>query len=335
MRPLGVAITGFGNVGRHVAEMFELRRRGYRERFGVDVRITGVCGSTSGLVDSNGLSAERLQDRPAFTPGLTGDLFMSTMSADILIDAGPSDYRTGGASLKYLSAALRRRMHALVVSKGALVTDLRNLRHLAASNGVSLRFSGAAAAALPTVDLIEHNLAGAKVLAIEAVLTGTTNFILNEMLQHGLDLNEALRLAQEKGIAEPDPAFDVDGWDTASKLIIIANSTLGLDLQLVSLPREGIRSVSNVDVEQWRTREVTPRLVGFVERQSGSVRAGVELREYPQDHPFASLYGSMKAIRVLTEEMGEITVLGGASSAPATAAAVLKDLDHVLSRSTA
>lgn len=335
MRPLGVAITGFGNVGRHVAEMLELRRGRYGERFGIDVRITGVCGSTAGLVDSNGLSAERLQDRPAFTPGLSGDLFMSAVTADILIDAGPSDYRTGGASLTYLYDALRRNMHTLVVSKGALVTDLRNLRHLAATNGVSIRFSGAAAAALPTVDLIEHNLAGAKVLAIEAVLTGTTNFILNEMLQGGLDLHEALRLAQEKGIAEPDPAFDIDGWDTASKLIIIANSALGLDLELDSLPRQGIRSVSNVDVEQWRARGVAPRLVGFVDLQTGSVRAGVELREFPKIHPFASLQGSMKAIRVLTEEMGELTVLGGASSTAATAAAVLKDLDHVLSRITA
>lgn len=335
MRPLGVAITGFGNVGRHVAEMLELRRDGYRERFDVDLRITGVCASGAGLVDSNGLSAKRLQDRPAFTPGLSGDLFMSGVRADILIDAGPSDYRTGGASLTYLRAALRRHMHALVVSKGALVTDLRNLQHLAVTNSVSLRFSGAAAAALPTVDIIEHNLAGAKVLAVEAVLTGTTNFILNEMLQGGLDIHEALRLAQEQGIAEPDPTFDIDGWDTASKLIIIANSALGLDLQLDSLPRQGIRSVSDIDVEQWRTRGVAPRLVGFVDRQTGSVRAGVELREYPHYHPFAGLHGSMKAIRVLTEEMGELTVLGGASSTPATAAAVLKDLDHVLCRITA
>lgn len=333
MRRLDVAITGFGNVGRCVADMLESRRSRYRERFGADVRITGVCGANAGLIDPDGLSPERLKDRPAFTPRLSGDRFMSAVTADVLIEAGPSDYRTGGTSLGYIREALDRPMHTLVVSKGALVVDLRHLRQLATKNGVSLRFSGATAAALPTVDLIEHNLAGTKVLAIEAVLTGTATFILNQMLHHGVDFEEAVRLAQDHGIAEPDPAFDVDGWDTASKLIIIANSALGMALQLDSLPREGLGSISRSDIEHWKTSGVTPRLIGFVERQNGSVRAGVELRQYPSGHPFAGIQGSMKAVRVLTEDMGELTVLGGASSPTATAAAVLKDLEHVLSSS--
>jgi homoserine dehydrogenase len=327
---LDVVITGYGTIGRHVSGMLHARQPRYREQYGRDVRITGVCNSTSGLVDPGGLAPLELSDRASFTPGLTGSRFMSAAPAHVLIEAGPSNYDTGGESLNYLRNALARRTHAIAVSKGALVVDIRGLRDLATRNGVSLRFSGAAASALPTVDLIEHSLAGVTILGIEAVLTGTTNFVLNQRFHNGLEHNSALRLAQEKGIAEPDPAFDIDGWDTASKLVILANSALGMNLRLDALPREGIRNLPRSALKQWKAAGLTPRLVGFIEKHENNLRAGVELRAYPPSHPFAGLDGSMKALAVHTEEMGDLTILGGASNPRATAAAVLKDLEHVL-----
>ncbi|WAJ32987.1 hypothetical protein OUO20_18305 [Arthrobacter sp. FX8] len=327
---LDVIITGYGTIGRHVAEMLHARRPRYVEQYGRDVRITGVCNSTSGLVGPGGLAPLQLADRASFTPGLNGSRFMAAAPAHVLIEAGPSNYDTGGEALMYLRSALARRTHAIAVSKGALVVDMRNLRDLATRNRASLRFSGAAASALPTVDLIEHSLAGVTILGMEAVLTGTTNFVLNQMFHNGLERNDALRLAQEKGIAEPDPAFDIDGWDTASKLVILANSVLGMDLRLDALPREGIRNLPGSALKQWKAAGLTPRLVGFIEKHEENVSAGVELRAYPQSHPFGGLDGSMKALAVHTDEMGDLTILGGASNPTATAAAVLKDLEHVL-----
>ncbi|MCH6468591.1 homoserine dehydrogenase [Sinomonas terrae] len=328
-RNIAVAITGFGSIGRRIAQMLLARREAYRERYGADVRITGVCGSAAGLIDLAGLEPARLDDRERVAQGLTGETFLRQMDADVLIEAGPSDYRTGGASLLYLRGALERGMQAIAVSKGALVVDLRGLLRLADAHGGSLRLSAAAASGLPTVDFLRHSLAGCRVLSFEAVLTGTANLVLEEMM-NGLGFGDAVALAQERGIAEPDPSFDVEGWDTAAKLVIIANAALGAGLRLDALPREGIRHVGADDVARWRSEGQSPRLVGFVERDDGGFRAGVELRTYGQDHPFAHLRGSMKGLTAVTDEMGPLTVIGGASDPRATAAAALKDFEHIL-----
>jgi homoserine dehydrogenase len=330
VRTVDVAITGYGRIGREIATTLQARSAAYRERHGVHVRITGACGSAAGLVDPAGLAPERLAAPGGFVPSLTGEAFLEAVRADVLIEAGPSDYRTGGPALGYLRWALGRGLDAIAVSKGALVVDLRGLLRLAAGHGGSLRFSGAAASALPTVDLLEHSLAGSRLEGFEAVLTGTTTFVLDQMVTADLGLADAVALAQARGIAEPDPSFDLDGWDTAAKLVIIANAVLDAGLCLDSLPREGIGAVTPGDIARWTAQGLAPRLVGFVEHDGGGFRAGVELRLYGQDHPFAQLRGSMKGLRAVTEEMGALTVTGGASDPRATAAAALKDLEHVL-----
>ncbi|MCK7480459.1 MAG: hypothetical protein M0C28_26890 [Candidatus Moduliflexus flocculans] len=116
--------------------------------------------------------------------------------------------------------------NAVAASKGALVVGLPELRKLAAENGACLRFSGATAAALPTVDVGLFSLAGARISGIQGILNGTSNYILTRMGE-GLDYGEALRVAQDQGIAEPDPSHDVGGWDTACKILLITNACLG------------------------------------------------------------------------------------------------------------
>lgn len=191
-------------------------------------------------------------------------------------------------------------------------------------------FSGATAAALPTVDLFKYNLAGCEILEIEGVFTGTTNFILNDMLQHECAFADSLGKAQTKGIAEPDSSFDVDGWDTAAKITILANTVLGADVKIQDIPRQGISHVTADHIGDWKKENVVPRLVGFIHIKNQQIQTGVELRLVPAHHPFAHLQGSNKCIRVLTQEMGELVVSGGASAPLATAAAALKDFELML-----
>lgn len=330
MRKVNLAITGFGKIGRRVAGLLLARRQDYLARLAVDLRITGVCGSSAGLVDAQGLSQERLDARQDFVPGCTGRAFVDRVPADVLFETGPSDFRTGGPALDYIRAALGRGLHVIAVSKGALVVDVRGLQAEARRRRVSLRISGATASALPTIDLLEYNLAGCRVRLVEAILTGTTNLILSEMMDRDCTFDDALRKAQHLGIAEPDPSFDVDGWDTACKLAIIGNAVFDARLDVHALPRSGIRHVSPADVRDWRARGLVPRLTGFLDRSAEETRAGVELRLFSQAHPFARVHDRTKAIRVVTDEMGEFTVMGGASDPLATAAAALKDLEHTL-----
>ncbi|EJM62077.1 homoserine dehydrogenase [Pseudomonas sp. GM48] len=330
MKRINVAITGFGSIGKRVATLLMARHQDYRQRFSLDIRITGVCGASAGLIDANGISRERLEDRHSFVPSVTGPTFIDCVPADVLIEAGPSDFRTGGPALAYIRTALRRRMHVIAISKGALALDVEGLLNESHRQGVSLRFSGATAAALPTIDLLQYNLAGCRVTQVEAILTGTTNLILSEMMDQGCTFEEALQNAQRLGIAEPDPSYDVEGWDTACKLTIIANAIFKAGFNVQSLPRTGIRHISPNDVQIWKAQGLMPRLVGFINHSGDATDGGVELRLFPQDHPFTYAHGKMKAIRVVTDEMGELCVMGGASDPLATAAAALKDFEHTL-----
>lgn len=254
MRILKIAIAGFGGVGRATADLLLSRRERYRRVYGTDVRLVAVCGSRSGLFDADGLDADRLD---ALKSGLSGPDFVQASGADVLTEAGPSDFRTGGPSLAYIRSALSHGRDAIVVSKGALVHSGRELRTLAESSNALLKISGAAAAALPTIDLLDHSLKGCEVLKIEGILNATTNYLLDAMTTRGLGFDTALREAQAGGFAEADPRNDTEGWDTACKLLILANFGLVAELTMTTSPsrafsrlrgsasRRGTRKVSS------------------------------------------------------------------------------------------
>lgn len=331
MRRWNVAVTGFGRVGKAVATLLLSRRARYEALYGADVRLTAVCGSRAGLADADGISGERLAEG-RLTPGLSGASVLGSTPVDVLIEAGPTDFRTGGPGHGYIKAALAAGRHVIAISKGALVFDGRGLRALAERGGVSLKVSGATAAALPTIDLLEYNLAGCEILRIEGILNATSNHLLTAMLEQGLGFAEALHQAQQAGIAERDPSFDVEGWDTACKLLILANFGLGADLTLGDLSVDGIQGVTRAQLDGWRAAGLVPKLVGHLVRSDGKPRAGVELRTYPATDAFALVRGKNKAIRVATDAMGEILAIGCGPEPMATAAAALKDLEHILAR---
>ncbi len=135
MLTYSVAIAGFGGVGHATANLLLARRQRYRQIYGADVRLVAVCGSRTGLIDPQGLEADRLSALP---PALTGPDFIAASGADILIEAGPTDFRTGGPGLLYIRSALQAGTDTIVISKGALVHSGMRLREIAKSSGAML-----------------------------------------------------------------------------------------------------------------------------------------------------------------------------------------------------
>jgi len=328
MQQCRVAIAGFGGVGRAVAELLLSRRERYIEVYGTDVRLVAVCGSRAGASDREGLEWERLE---ALEPGRSGPDFLLASGADVIVEAGPSDFRTGGPGLAYIRAALSRGCDAIVISKGALVHDGPALRSLARSSGARLKISGATAAALPTVDLLDYSLRGCRILRIEGILNATTNYLLDAMTSRGMGFEQALAEARSAGFAESDPRNDTEGWDTACKLLLLANFGLGTDLTMEDVAVEGIQSVTDAMICKWRRANLVPKLVGDLRCDGdGKVRASVGLRAYGPSDPLAHVSGKNKGTRITTDVMGEVVTIGGGPEPVATAAAALKDLEHIL-----
>ncbi|NQZ10531.1 MAG: homoserine dehydrogenase [Algicola sp.] len=327
MKTLRVAIAGFGSVGRATASLLLGRRERYLSQYGLDVRLVAVCGSKAGLFNLDGIEEGHFNQQQK---GLTGPDFILQSGADVVIEAGPSDFRTGGPGYAYIQSALEAKRDVIAISKGALVFDGPGLRRLASKSGATLKISGATAAALPTIDLLDYNLKGCEVLKVEGILNATTNFLLDTMMQQGSSFAQALASAQAGGFAESDTSYDTQGWDTACKLLILANFGLGATLTIDDVSVEGIEDVTTKRINQWREQNLVPKLVGVLSRQPKGYKATVGIQALTKDDPLSLVAGNNKAIRITTDVMGDVIAIGGNSGPQATAAAALKDFEHLL-----
>jgi homoserine dehydrogenase len=301
---LRVALLGAGNVTRAFL-------RYWCERdFGIDLRVVSVMrrrgtwnGEATATVDLDGLDYS-----PAPDP---------FDNAQLVIEALPSVYPHGEPATSLLKAALERKLDVLTVDKAPLVAAYRDLADAAARTGARLKFC--VGGALPAIDVAIRDLRGTTIRKIRAILNGTTNFILSEMHGRGCPMEDALKIALDRGIAEPDPSQDLDGIDTAAKMVILVNAALGLDIRLEQVKTRGIREV---DLQEACRANSVWKLVGRYE--DGSIRVEPEL--VPVQDVFAQVNGTDKIVEFDSVEMGKLSVIGGASGRTQMGAAMTKEL---------
>jgi homoserine dehydrogenase len=202
-----------------------------------------------------------------------------------------------------IGAALEQGTNVVTVDKGPLVHGLDLLKKAEARGGARLGYSGTTGVNIPDA------LATERVLEIRGVLNGTTNYILSEMQQHHRSFDEALAAAQADGIAEPDPSLDVDGWDTVSKVLILANTLMGANVRLAEVSRTGIGSQTESLIKIAQETDRVVRLVGRARIWQGRVRVSVAPKLVRSDSPFYSVCGTSKAAVFRTENTGNVLAL--------------------------
>jgi homoserine dehydrogenase len=200
---------------------------------------------------------------------------------------------------------------------------------LTREHGVSLRYSGAVVASPPILDTAAYAMAGAEIYEIEGVLNATTNYVLNSMAQ-GKAYKSALAEAQALGVAEANAKLDVEGFDSAAKLVIIANTVWGMELGLGDVDRHGITALNSRSVRESAAAGLHVRLVARAKMDGLKPLLTVRPEEVPGDHPFANLPGTSKAVRFRSRNMGDVSISGSAADVTAAAASALKDLIHIL-----
>lgn len=348
MRTQRIILCGFGKVGRALAQLLHQRREVLQARYDLDLHLVAVVDIAGAALAPRALQTIPLAELLAHVevggnvegfgdfgmPGATGEVVIENLEADLVVEATPTNLSTGEPGLRHMRAALRRGMHVVAANKGPLVLRYAELQELARKHRAQISMSAATAAALPTLDVGQTCLAGAQILSIEGILNGTTNFILTKMQEERYSYLEALQEAQARGIAETDPRLDVEGYDTANKLILLSNALLGTAYGPHHVARRGITQISIEMVLEARRAGKSLKLIGRATGRDGSVRLAVAPEELPLDHPLASVHGAEKAVTYETDTMGRVTVMGGQSSPTGAAAALLKDIIN-LSRATA
>jgi len=339
MRTVQIILCGCGGVGKEFLQLLADRSETISEKYGfmpvlkgaADLKGAALTESDQGLPLADLVeylkAGNEVQNFPGFgRPGLSGTEIIAQGAADAIIEATPTDLSGGGVGKDHVFGAIDQGMEIVSANKGPFVLFYEELAEKAAARGVGLHISAATAAALPTLDVGLTCLAGTRVLSAEGILNGTTNYILTQMYLNGTSYDAALQEAQRLGIAETDPSYDVEGKDSANKIVLIANRVFGLKSRLSDVSVQGITQVTPVDIENAKKQGTVIKLIAQVQDDDGEYRLSVEPKALALDHPLAAVNDSEKAISYDTDTMGGITVMGGKSSPVGAAAALLKDL---------
>ena len=230
-----------------------------------------------------------------------------------------------------IEAALASGKPVVTANKALLATDGPDLLALAARQCVPLRYEAAVAGAIPGVRTLTELARTETVTRLDAVLNGTTTYVLAAMADRGIDLEEAVADAQSQGYAEADPSRDIDGRDAADKLTLLARLLWDVAWGPDVVHRLGITGLTPTDILKARSEGQGWQVVASATPRC----AKVEPVRLPLEHPLARLSGTDNAIRVEGQRSGPLTLIGSGAGGDATAASVLADLEHIRRRRSA
>jgi homoserine dehydrogenase len=309
-----LAVVGAGAVGTSVVEL--------AGEYGHD--IVAVADSSSGAVDESNLHVEEILSRKR-EQGVVGDGTPADVleaEYDVLVEATPTTLGDAEPGFSHVERALERDRHVVLANKGPVAERYEEIRALEADSSGVVLFEAAVGGAIPVLSTID-DLNG-QVTAARGVLNGTANFILSRMAAEGLGYEHVLAEAQDLGVAEADPTFDVEGIDAALKCVILANVLYEDTYTLEDAEVEGIDNLPGSALELAAEDGRTIRLIGEV--TDGDVRVGPRL--VPENGTLA-VSGTLNIVQLETKNADRLNISGRGAGGPETASAVLADIGRL------
>ncbi len=333
-----IILIGFGVVGQNLAKLLLSRGEEVYAHYGMKPRIVGVVDSRGSVISTSGLDLHRLLDakKNKGTVSGYGDgaetsaehgsgavvRMIESVDAEVVVEVSPTDLKTGEPGMTHIITAIKNGRNVITTNKGPLAIALPSLIELAGYNNVLLRFSGTVGGGTPVLEFAKRCLRGDRIVAFRGILNGTTNYILTRM-EEGLSFSEALNDAKEKGYAEADPTLDIDGYDAAAKLVIMANWVMRKKVTMKDVNFTGIRNVTADDVRKALKNGNSIKLIASSNRE-----LTVKPTEVPRNDPLC-VNGTLNAVTFSSENSGEQTIIGKGAGGMETATAVLRDLIEI------
>nr|WP_233565677.1 homoserine dehydrogenase [Cellulomonas sp. PhB143] len=307
-----VALLGCGVVGTQVARLLATHGDALAARAGAPLDLVGIA------VRDVAAPRDPAIDRAL----LTDDAGPLVDGADIVVEVMGGIEPARSLMLRAIAGGAA----VVTANKALLAEDGPTLYRAADAAGVDICFEAAVAGAVPIVRPVRESLAGDHVRRVLGIVNGTTNYVLDRMATTGLELEEAVKEAQDLGYAEADPTADVEGYDAAAKAAILASLAFHTRVSITDVAREGITAVTADDVA-WATQTGhVIKLLAIAEQTPDGVSARVHPALVPTTHPLAGVRGAFNAIFVEADAAGDLMFYGqGAGGAP-TASAVLGDV---------
>jgi len=323
MKPIKVGLLGIGTVGAGTFTVLKRNQEEIRRRAGREIEIAMVADldteRAKAIVCSNVVvvkDAQQIVDNP---------------DIDIVVEL------IGGYGIarELVMKAIANGKHVVTANKALLATHGTEIFRAAQERGVMVAFEAAVAGGIPIIKALREGLTANRIQWIAGIINGTTNFILSEMRDKGLDFDVVLKEAQRLGYAEADPTFDIEGVDAAHKATIMSAIAFGIPVQFDKAHVEGITNLHASDIRYAEKLGYRIKLLGITKR----VANGIELRVHPTLIPtnrlIANVEGAMNAVLVQGDAVGATLYYGKGAGAEPTASAVIADLVDITRLATA
>ncbi len=323
MKSIQVGILGIGTVGSGVFNVLQRNQEEIRRRAGCGIEVTMVSRrDVAKAREIVGEHAEVVADARAI---------IANPNIDIVVEL------IGGYTLArdLVLEAIAAGKHVVTANKALLAVHGTEIFAAAHAKGVMVAFEAAVAGGIPIIKALREGLSGNRIQSIAGIINGTTNFILSEMRDKGLDFDVVLKEAQRLGYAEADPTFDIEGVDAAHKATLMSAIAFGTPVQFDKAYVEGITKLEAVDIRYAEKLGYRIKLLGITR----STANGIELRVHPSLVPakrlIANVEGAMNAVQVQADAVGTSLYYGKGAGSEPTASAVIADLVDIARLATA
>ncbi|AVS80513.1 homoserine dehydrogenase [Paracidovorax avenae] len=314
MKPIQVGLLGIGTVGSGVFNVLRRNQEEIRRRAGRGIEIAMVAD----------LDVERARSVAGSSVQVVNDAraVIANPDIDIVVEL-IGGY---GVAKALVLEAIAAGKHVVTANKALLAVHGTEIFAAASAKGVMVAFEAAVAGGIPIIKALREGLTANRIQWIAGIINGTTNFILSEMRDKGLDFDVVLKEAQRLGYAEADPTFDIEGVDAAHKATIMSAIAFGIPVQFDKAYVEGITKLAAADIRYAEQLGYRIKLLGIAKRREG----GVELRVHPSLVPskrlIANVEGAMNAVVVQADAVGTTLYYGKGAGSEPTASAVIADL---------
>ena len=329
-----IILIGYGIVGQSFTKLLLSKLVDLSNLYGMKPRIVACVDNKGSAIDTSGLDIQRLLEIKK-NKGTVGEYYSNKTSrleplqiienidAEIVLELTPTNLTDGEPGLSHITSAMKYGKNVITVNKGPLSVAFSSLIELANYNGIMFKFSGTVGGGTPILEFAKRCLKGDRIVSFKGILNGTTNFILSKM-EEGLTFKNALKDAQIKGYAETVPSLDIDGYDAAAKLVIMANWLMGMKVALEDVNRNGITKVKTQEVTKAIKKGNAIKLIASCENK----RLVVKPMEVSKLDPIC-VNGTLNSVTFSLEYAGNQTIIGRGAGGIETASAVLRDMIEI------
>lgn len=311
-----LGLVGTGTVGGGCIDIIKNHKEDFKRHYGIDIELVQVCSRNPEQAIAHGVE-------DIFT--LDYQDVIGNPDIDIVIEV------IGGTTIAkdVVLGALNAGKSVVTANKALMASDGEEVMDAAEKNECEIAFEASVGGGIPIIDPLKHSLIANEISSVMGIVNGTTNYMLSSMAEKNMSYDDALKEAQEKGFAEADPTADVDGFDAAAKIAILASIAFNSRVTLDQVYAEGIRTIMPVDLIMAKEMGYCVKLLAIANRTDKGVDVRVHPTMLPLSHPLSSVNGVYNAIYAVGDAVGATMFFGEGAGSGAAASAVMGDVLEV------